>query len=393
MYRRRVGAACLVLSLAIGGTAPGVADAATKRSTAASRRAEVRRQKARKAAEINVLKASDRQIERALDTLTKHVAQQIAAAATAQRAAESAARAAAAARAEEARLRATLARQEAALRTYAVHAYVRGPSDALLTALDAPSLGDVATRRHFLDVALADAVDTIDEMRATREDLADKRAAAEAADTRAAQRRRDTADRLRDSKEAKRLQSRVAADVEARLERALAEAAGLETLDRQLANDIARRQASLARRIPAGSTKSRAGRQVGSVSTTVVGGIEVATSIAGNVGRLLDAARAAGFSLGGGGYRSSDGQVAARRAHCGSSNYDIYDKPASQCRPPTARPGQSMHERGLAIDFTSGGRLINSHSNPAWKWLNANAGRFGLHNLKSEPWHWSTNGN
>ena len=52
-----------------------------------------------------------------------------------------------------------------------------------------------------------------------------------------------------------------------------------------------------------------------------------------------------------------------------------------------------MHERGLAIDFTNGGRLITSRSNAAFRWLASNAARFGLYNLPEEPWHWSTNGN
>jgi LAS superfamily LD-carboxypeptidase LdcB len=119
----------------------------------------------------------------------------------------------------------------------------------------------------------------------------------------------------------------------------------------------------------------------------------VASSIAGQLGNLLSAASAAGLHLGGGGYRDSSSQIALRRAHCGTSPYAIYEMPASQCHPPTAPPGQSMHEQGLAIDFTNNGSLINSHSDPAWQWLSANAGRFGLRNLPSEPWHWSTNGN
>jgi D-alanyl-D-alanine carboxypeptidase len=52
-----------------------------------------------------------------------------------------------------------------------------------------------------------------------------------------------------------------------------------------------------------------------------------------------------------------------------------------------------MHERGLAIDFTSGGQTIQSRSHPAFQWLSANASSYGLYNLPSEPWHWSTNGN
>ncbi|MEY2426157.1 MAG: hypothetical protein QOI61_1729, partial [Actinomycetota bacterium] len=39
------------------------------------------------------------------------------------------------------------------------------------------------------------------------------------------------------------------------------------------------------------------------------------------------------------------------------------------------------------------GSIITSRSNPAFKWLAANAKTYGLYNLPSEPWHWSTNGN
>jgi LAS superfamily LD-carboxypeptidase LdcB len=66
--------------------------------------------------------------------------------------------------------------------------------------------------------------------------------------------------------------------------------------------------------------------------------------------------------------------------------------PASQCRPPTARPGTSQHEKGLAIDFTYNGRLIRSRSSAGYQWLAANAAAYGFKNLPSEPWHWSTTG-
>ena len=51
-----------------------------------------------------------------------------------------------------------------------------------------------------------------------------------------------------------------------------------------------------------------------------------------------------------------------------------------------------MHEWGLALDITSGGLLIRSHSDPAYQWLQANAGLYGLKNLPVETWHWSSNG-
>ena len=107
---------------------------------------------------------------------------------------------------------------------------------------------------------------------------------------------------------------------------------------------------------------------------------------------LLDAARADGIALGGSGYRDTSAQIALRRQNCGTSDYAVWDMPPDQCSPPTARPGMSMHELGLAIDFTANGRFISSRTDPGFVWLAANAGRFGFSNLPSEPWHWSTTG-
>jgi LAS superfamily LD-carboxypeptidase LdcB len=78
--------------------------------------------------------------------------------------------------------------------------------------------------------------------------------------------------------------------------------------------------------------------------------------------------------------------------HCGTSQYAIYQMPAEQCSPPTARPGASKHEQGLAIDFTWNGSTIQSRGSAAFQWLAAHAGGFGFVNLPSEPWHWSMGG-
>ncbi|MGK2949892.1 MAG: M15 family metallopeptidase, partial [Acidimicrobiales bacterium] len=128
------------------------------------------------------------------------------------------------------------------------------------------------------------------------------------------------------------------------------------------------------------------------VSCPTGGSITVASPIAGSVQSLLNAAASDGVPLCGGGYRSSQGQIETRKNNCGTSYYAIYEMPASQCSPPTARPGQSMHEQGRAIDFTYQGRVIGSRSGPAWNWMSANANSYGLYNLPSEPWHWSTTG-
>ena len=111
-----------------------------------------------------------------------------------------------------------------------------------------------------------------------------------------------------------------------------------------------------------------------------------------NVRQLLADAAAAGVDLAGGGYRDPAQQIAVRRNNCGTSYYAIYEMRSSQCRPPTARPGSSQHEQGKAIDFTHNGNLIRSRSGAGWNWLNANANKYGLYNLPSEPWHWSVNG-
>ncbi len=131
---------------------------------------------------------------------------------------------------------------------------------------------------------------------------------------------------------------------------------------------------------------------VGADEVVSVRGIRVHHSIAENVELLLAAAEADGITLSGWGWRDNQTQIRLRREHCGTSEYAIYRMPSSQCSPPTARPGRSQHERGLAIDFTYNGGSISSHRSPGFKWLNANAATYGLKNLASEPWHWSTTG-
>ncbi|WNG60001.1 hypothetical protein F0U59_38750 [Archangium gephyra] len=126
---------------------------------------------------------------------------------------------------------------------------------------------------------------------------------------------------------------------------------------------------------------------VGKDQIVEVEGIHVHRSIADAVGRMIRDARAAGIHLTGWGWRSQEEQIQLRREHCGTSHYAIYDMPSSKCSPPTARPGTSQHQRGLAIDFKS-----MTRKSPGFAWLKANAARYGFRNLPSEPWHWSTTG-
>ncbi len=117
----------------------------------------------------------------------------------------------------------------------------------------------------------------------------------------------------------------------------------------------------------------------------------VNAEIAEQVAQLIGDAQSAGIELRGWGYRPRELQIELRVGHCGTSGYAIFDRRAALCSPPTARPGASQHELGLAIDFTQGGSILNSSSS-GFQWLRANAANYGLRNLPSEAWHWSTTG-
>lgn len=136
--------------------------------------------------------------------------------------------------------------------------------------------------------------------------------------------------------------------------------------------------------------------------TVVVENIRVHKCIETNVREMVLAARAAGLSqFSGGGWRDSSSQIQAR---INNGCPDIYESSANSCRVPTARPGESLHERGLAIDISCDGKNVipnevkiaerhyNAPSNPCWVWLNQNAANYGFSQLKSEAWHWSTSG-
>lgn len=83
------------------------------------------------------------------------------------------------------------------------------------------------------------------------------------------------------------------------------------------------------------------------------------------------------------GYRPTSEQVWLRKQNCGTSDYDIYRKPAALCHPATAIPGTSKHEQGRAIDCGFG-----YHDVPNTQLMLALAGRVGFaYTVPSEDWH------
>ena len=268
-------------------------------------------------------------------------------------------------RAEEAAVQKRLTAVSASIKGFAVNAYVHGkvPGVTNLAAVDNPS--DIARAEHLRNSIVGSESDALDALASARQDLASKRKAAESAAAIATNRQRTVNGVLASLKRSQSAQLRLVSAAESRFQASLRE------------DQVA----------------SRGSFRTGSVGLSTVHGITVASSIAGQLNSMLNAADSDGMHFGGTGYRSSSGQIAARRSNCGSSHYDIYEKPSSRCHPPTAKPGQSMHERGLAVDFTYNGSIINSRSNPGYRWLSAHARGYGFYNLPSEAWHWSVNGN
>ena len=385
---RAVFALTLVLATLV---VPATAQADTK-----SEREAVQRKKAAVAADLDTLRATDAQVEAALRTLNANVSAQTASLRDAERKSAEADAALAAAAAEVEAKQAQIAELDAAVKDVAIAAFIQpADSNGLVDSLAAENIGEAELKQSLLEVRSANQLDVLDQLERARQDLETARAAAERAATVAEENRAAVATKLDQLTEARNQQAEVAASVQARLDHRLSEMAGLEKLDKELAAELAaearRHAAQLARQrasAPSGGTIAI----TGSGSIVSVRGIRVHQSIADQLARMLSAADSAGISLSGGGYRDPQGQIAVRRNNCGTSYYAVYQMPPSQCSPPTARPGTSMHERGLAIDFTYQGRIINSRSSPAFQWLRANAANYGFYNLPSEPWHWSVNG-
>ncbi len=376
----------------------------------AARREQVRKERAAVASKLDVLRASDADVNKALNDLNANVGSQQAVVASAQQASDLAARQLTDAKEAERRKAEELAAIRVKMTKIAVEAYMSPLKGSLVTMLKAQSLNDASMRREFLDIGANHGAEVTQQLKTAKADLETQRRAAEIADRAAADRRFEVDQRLSGLRQAADQQRQVAAQVEGRIESGLAEASALSAVDNQLSEQISARQAELAAQVRAVAAAQAQARVVtrapeqppsgggdvevppaNNVGLTTVGGITVASSIAGQLQSMLNAASADGLQLGGSGYRDSSSQVALRSQNCGSSNYAIYQMSPSSCSPPTARPGSSMHEQGLAIDFTEGGSVLSGGC-AGYSGLAGHAAQYGFFNLPSEPWHWSTTG-
>ncbi len=413
----------VVMSLMVAVAGITVVPAAPVRAATATdpatQREDVRKQKAAVAGQLDTLNASSDQVNQALDALNENVRGAQAQATDAQRAVDAAQQQAAAAGRDADAAQATIDRLRSQVAAAAVEAYVHPPGDQVMDIFEQKNANQAVTKSALLNVANGTKLDVVEQYRSAQHELVLKRDEVAAAEASAAAWVIAAHDKAASFQQARDSQAQVVAGVDARINDALAESDSLSKLDKSLSAQIVAQQAALIAKVqqaaavnPPASGGSGSGSGSGSGggsgfgggsgggggtivahgSLTTVNGITVATSIAGQLADLMRAASAAGFTLGGGGYRDSASQIALRKAHCGTSDYAIYQMPASQCHPPTAPPGMSMHEQGLAIDFTAGGKLL-ARGDAAFAWMQGNAGSFGFRNLPSEPWHWSTNGN
>ncbi|MEM9134337.1 MAG: D-alanyl-D-alanine carboxypeptidase family protein [Actinomycetota bacterium] len=262
---------------------------------------------------------------------------------------------------------------------------------------------NLAVRMQSLaQVISEDGISAADDLRRAKEDLEIEQKIASDATDEAESIQLRMAEDLAELERRKDEQSALWEAAEERLERNLAEAAALSELDEELSAEIVEKNEELAKQARAQSNTQIA-RNNPAPANNVSGfpsagdivnvkGFWVHRDIASSFEAMLNHAESDGITFGGGAYRDHASQIRLRKAHCGTSNYAVYHMPASQCRPPTARPGASMHEQGKAIDFRYNGSIIGSRNNSGYRWLAANAATYGFYNLPSEPWHWSTNG-
>jgi LAS superfamily LD-carboxypeptidase LdcB len=369
--------------------------------TAAEQQEEVRARQGEVDVEINVIEAHANDLNAALDLIEANVATRESDLTDARAAATTAAADLDTAEAAVTDAEAKLKIRQGAADSLAINSYMDPPADTLLASLTADDFSDAVIIESLLDIQTETEADVIDDLRTAETDLAHKRDVQATASADAQEKQEAAEARLSEVTAARDQQARFVAAAQDALDQRLQEASNLAAFDAELSRQVQAEQqqlalqlAQLASQLPPPSAPQTSGNVTTATVTCRTGEkITVAASIADNVQNLLSAANADGVLLCGWGYRSTDEQIQLRKEHCGTSDYAIWDMPSSQCSPPTARPGTSQHEQGLAIDFTcNGGSSIGDHSSPCFVWMDAHAADYGLYNYPVEPWHWSTTG-
>lgn len=258
--RRLAPLALVIVVLAAGASPSGAATA----SSARKRQEQIRAERAKAAAQINALKSSDVQLEKAVAALAAQVRAQDAKLASVRQAV-------AAAEAEvkdsERRIAETeteMTSLQGAVVDRAVASYMRPQQSAVQSLTQAKDLEDASRRASMLRQVANSDNDVIDQLRETREDLDVEREKAEAARAVAAERREVVKQQLAAVKKNLAEKARVEAALDARIKQVSAEVDALAKEDASLRALISQESARAA--------AQRASRSAGSVPTARVSG-------------------------------------------------------------------------------------------------------------------------
>ena len=428
--RRRLVAITLATgALALGGISPQWTTTATSapRTDPRTEREQVRAERAQVAAQLDTSQASVADVDKAVAAIDDNLDTQQAALDRVQAEVAQAERDMATARRAIAKLSSQVHLLRGEMRRRAVRAYVSPPDDDVLTVLDSKDFTSASARKFFIQLRADDDADVADRLDGARTDLAYQRRLATQARARARHKeaeqakRTDAVRKARDQKQA--LADKLQATVDSQLQRSI----DLAGKDRQLSAQIAEQQARLVARLaqvraqqraaakavkvrnegsssvgangkehapsapsnPPADTSIEPGPTDDGITIAYVQGVPTNARIADKLKAMLDAAAADGTPLSiNNSYRSVAEQIRLREQNCGTSQYAIYQMSSGSCHPPTAIPGGSQHQVGLAIDFNG----CRSHGTACWGWLNQHAAAYGFYNLPSEAWHWSTTG-
>lgn len=431
MRRRSLVGTMAAAALTVGLLSPQLAQSAP--SDTRAERERVRAEQAQVASQIDVSQSSMAEIDAALQTLDENLQTQEAALARTEEQVAQAEQDIADAEAAINKLQGQIVVLREEIRRRAVQSYVQPIGEDVLSILGSQDFVTASSRKFYIELRSQDDADVGDRLNGALAEIDFQREKAEAARAEAEAKRTEQAERTDAVRAAREEKAALATKIQSTIDSQIARSLELQATDRELSKKIAQEQALLVARLaaqqaaeeeaaraaaaasaaqqatqaaaPAAPTNQApsggetgplppvgggggGGTGTGGIPLCTVGGITVNCAIQGPLTNLLNAARADGLALSGGGYRDPSSQIALRKQHCGTSYYAIYQMSPSACRPPTARPGQSQHEVGLAIDFSN----CSYRSTACYQWLAGNAARFGFYNLPSEPWHWSTTG-
>ena len=193
-------------------------------SSIRARREAARQKRARLAAQLNHLRASDAQLTAAVRTLDRQVAAQQAGADAARQAVQAALAAVAASEAKIAATESEMTTLHTAVVNRAVSVYVRPKDNAFVGMVGAKTLGEASRRSSLLAQVTNRDRDVLDRLRALREDLGDEQVRAAQARDVAAQRRQVVLARLSELQKARRDKQRLSAALDARIREYQAEA-------------------------------------------------------------------------------------------------------------------------------------------------------------------------